>query len=142
MSRYEAPEPPAPSSSSGAAPDLDAWRETLRKAYTASHHLSTRHENLALLEENGKNAWLIGNSQLEDVLRELERELAETRAAVEEVNRQRKTAQEAGRGELIGLEESWKRGVGAVLDVEVAAEGLRAQILERRREIALRQTQQ
>ena len=72
----------------------------------------------------------------------LERELAETRAAVEEVNRQRKIAQEAGRGELVGLEESWKRGVGAILDVEVAAEGLRAQILEKRREIALSQARQ
>jgi pre-mRNA-splicing factor SPF27 len=32
------------------------------------------------------------------------------------------------------LEEGWKRGVGRVLEVEVAAEGVRRQILERRRE--------
>lgn len=75
---------------------------------------------------------------MEDILRDLERELAETRDGVEEVNRQRKIMQENGRGEIVGLEESWKKGVGAVLDVEVAAEGLRAQALGRRREIALR----
>ncbi|RMJ20616.1 BCAS2 domain-containing protein, partial [Aspergillus sp. HF37] len=99
VTRYEAPEPPAPSIS-GEAPDLDSWRQTLRKAYTASHHLTTRHENLELLEESGKNAWLIGNSQLEELLRGTEKELAETRDDVEEVNRQRKVAQENGRAEL------------------------------------------
>lgn len=135
VTRYEAPEPPAPSGE-GTAPDLDSWRQTLRKAYTASHHLTTRHENLGLLEESGKNAWLIGNSQLEELLRGTEKELAETREGAEEVNRQRKTAQENGRAELVGLQEAWRRGVGAVLDVEVASEELRARALGLRREMA------
>lgn len=140
LSRYEAPEPPA--RSSDGAPNLDEWRETLRKAYTSSYHLSARHENLSLLEENGKNAWLIGNSQLEDILRGLEKELAETKEAVENVNKERKIAQEAGMGELVGLEETWKRGVGAILDVELAAEGLRLKILEQRRMMAQQQARQ
>ncbi|KAL4896527.1 Pre-mRNA-splicing factor SPF27 [Aspergillus ambiguus] len=134
VSRYEAPEPPT--RSADATPDLDEWRSTLQKAYTASSHLSMRHDNLALLEENGKNAWLIGNSQLEDILRGLEKELAETKEAAETVNKQRKIAQEASKGELVGLEESWKKGVGATLDVELAAENLRLQILEQRRQLA------
>lgn len=95
-----------------------------------------RHENLSLLEENGKNAWLIGNSQLEDILRGIEKELTETKDTAESVNKERKIAQENSKGELIGLEESWKRGVGAILDVELAAEGLRLQILEQRRQLA------
>lgn len=95
-----------------------------------------RHENLALLEENGKNAWLIGNSQLEDILRDLEKELAETKEAAETVNKERKLAQEASKGELAGLEESWRKGVGATLDVELAAETLRMQILDQRRQLA------
>ncbi|KAL4780940.1 Pre-mRNA-splicing factor SPF27 [Aspergillus varians] len=134
LSRYEAPEPPTRPSDS--APNLDEWRQTLQKAYTASSHLSSRHENLSLLEEGGKNAWLIGNSQLENILRVLEKELAETKEATESVNKQRKIAQESSQGELTGLEESWKRGVGAILDVELAAEALRLQILEQRRQYA------
>ena len=139
LSRYEAPEPPARTSDAGgnSIPNLDEWRRTLQKAYTASSHLSTRHENLALLEENGKNAWLIGNSQLEDTLRAIEKELTESKDASEIVNKERKIAQENSKGELVGLEESWKRGVGAILDVELAAEGLRMQILEQRRQLAL-----
>lgn len=101
--------------------------------------MAKRHENLALLEEHGKNAWLVGNSQLEEVLRGLEKELAETKSSSEEVNKQRKIAQDASFGELASLEETWKRGVGAVLDVELASEGLRMQILEQRRLAAQQQ---
>lgn len=142
LSRYEAPEPPARTSDAegNSTPNLDEWRQTLQKAYTASSHLAMRHENLALLEENGKNAWLIGNSQLEDILRGIEKELTETKETAEAVNKERKIAQEARKGELVGLEASWKRGVGAILDVELAAEGLRMQILEQRRQFAQQQS--
>lgn len=138
LSRYEAPEAPTRASDTD-APDLEEWRQTLQKAYTSSSHLSKRHENLTLLEEGGKNAWLIGNSQLEDILRGLEKELAETKEAAEEVNRQRKIAQESSQGELVSLQDTWKRGIGAVLDVELASEGLRMQILEHRRVAAQQQ---
>ena len=142
LSRYEAPEHPDRTSDAegNSTPNLDEWRQTLQKAYTASSHLAMRHENLALLEENGKNAWLIGNSQLEDILRGIEKELTETKETAEAVNKERKIAQEARKGELMGLEESWKRGVGAILDVELAAEGLRMQILEQRRQFAQKQS--
>lgn len=93
-----------------------------------------------MLDENGKNAWLIGNSQLEYILGGLEKELAETKESSEEVNKQRKLAQEARYGELSSLEETWKRGVGAILDVELASEGIRMQILEHRRQAAQQQS--
>lgn len=138
LSRYEAPEAPAEKSTTAeeASRALPKWKEALQKAYASSSHLSMRHANLTLLEENGKNAWLIGNSQLEEILRGLERELAETNEAVDNVNKERKLAQLSGQAELVGLEETWRRSVGAALDVEVAAESLRMQILERRRQAA------
>ncbi|KAL1962485.1 hypothetical protein VTN77DRAFT_9606 [Rasamsonia byssochlamydoides] len=138
LSRYEAPEPPSGTSATEeeASRALAEWRKTLQRAYTSSSHLSMRHTNLTLLEENGKNAWLIANSQLEEILRSVEKELAETKEAVENVHKQRKIAQESSKGELVGLEETWKRGVGSTLDVEVAAESLRMQILDHRRQMA------
>lgn len=139
LTRYEAPEPPAPAAA-GDTPKLDEWRQALQSAYKSSSHLSKRHENLTLLDENGKNAWLIGNSQLEYILGGLEKELAETKESSEEVNKQRKIAQEARYGELSSLEETWKRGVGAILDVELASEGIRQQILEYRRRVAQQQS--
>ncbi|KAH8697093.1 BCAS2 family protein [Talaromyces proteolyticus] len=138
LSRYEAPEAPSETAKSEdeATQALKKWRETLRKSYTSSSHLSMRHTNLSLLDENGKNAWLIGNSQLEDILRNVEKELAEAKGAVENIHKERKVAQESSHGELASLEETWKNGIGATLDVEVAAETLRLQILEQRRQQA------
>ncbi|MCJ1239336.1 hypothetical protein MMC14_007330 [Varicellaria rhodocarpa] len=137
-SRYEALEPPTnhPSPEQRQqTPEqhLEAWRDTLRRAYTSSTHLNTRLQNLALLETFGKNAWLVGNAQLESVLRGLEKELVEMKEQVEGVERERAGVQEGVRGEMEGLQANWKQGVGRLLEVEVAAEGTRREILTARR---------
>lgn len=87
-----------------------------------------------LLDQFGRNSWLVGNSQVEDVLRSLERELADTKQKIDVVVVERKSAQEAVAGEVKGLEEAWRGGVGRVLETEVAAEGVRREVLGRRRE--------
>ena len=56
-----------------------------------------------------------------------------TKGEMEGVNRSRKGAQEGVRGEMEGLEAAWRGGVGRVVEVEVAGEGVRRGILERRR---------
>jgi pre-mRNA-splicing factor SPF27 len=127
LTRYEAPEKPTDDSES------EIWRKTLREAYISSSYLSGRLTNLSLLEEFGKNAWLIGNSQLEEILRDLEKELSERKETVENVNKARKAAQEGSRAELIGLEEAWKQGVGKIIEVQLATDGVRREILHRRR---------
>ncbi|EER44317.1 BCAS2 family protein [Histoplasma capsulatum var. duboisii H88] len=144
LSRYEAPEAPEDTLASGKEPAqvLDSWQQTLRRAYTASTHLSTRQENLSLLDAHGKNAWLIGNSQLEEILRQIEKELQETKEATDAIHKARKMRQETAKGELVGLEDAWKRGVGGIIDVEVAAEKLRRDILEKRRQQSQGQVQQ
>ena len=124
----------SPNSDERSPESLESWRTTLRRAYSTSTHLSARLHNLALLESFGKNAWLIGNAQLEDILRSLEKELVETKERVEEVNKERYDIQEGVKGEMEGLEASWRGGVGRLVEVEVAAEEIRIQILERRRQ--------
>ena len=135
LSRYEALEAPTTSGVDEAA-GLARWRNALQRAYASSTHLETRLTNLALLEEFGKNAWLVGNSQLEDLLRTLERELVQARERTDEVNKARKLAQESVRGEMEGLDEAWRKGVERVIQVELAAEEVRRDILERRRDAA------
>lgn len=111
-------------------------REALRTAYVASTFLSDRHTNLQLLDEFGMNAWLIGNSQTEQILHDLERELARVKAESEEVNRARKAAQEQSKGELLTLQENWKQGIGKILEIQVATEQLRHRIAECQRNSA------
>lgn len=66
----------------------------------------------------------MGNSQLEDILRDLERELVEAKEGVEGVNRERKEVQEGGKGQLEGGERAWREGVRATIEAEVAVRGL------------------
>lgn len=126
LSRYEAQD--APSSN-----DIAEWRATLQKAYTSSEYLQSRLTNLSLLETYGKNAWLISNDQLEHILRDVEKDVVERKRVFELLAQERRDKQEASKGELQTLDQSWRTGVGRMLEVEAAAEGLRREILERKR---------
>ena len=127
MSRYEAPDEPSPEA------DAEVWRGSLRSAYTSSAYMSGRHTNLALLEELGKNAWLVGNSQLEEILKNLDQELAVLKEEVDSINRERKTAQEGSKGEILALQETWKQGIGRLVEVQMATDQLRRGMWERKR---------
>lgn len=75
----------------------------------------------------------MGNWQLEAELRALERELADAKREVDLVTLQRQRAQAETGGEIRHLDETWRRGVGRVLETEIAAEALRRQVLEAER---------
>lgn len=109
LNRYEA-------TTETLTPDASA----LKAAYTNSSYLTLRLQALELLEQFGKNAWLVANDQLESILRDVEKELVETREATTEVNRERKRAQEGSRGLLEGGERAWRDGVGGLVEVQVA----------------------
>lgn len=130
---FEAPPNTSPTSDEDRPELLAQWSAALKKAYTSSEYVHARSAELSLLEKFGKNAWLVGNSHLEDVLKAIETELADVRRQQEEVEAIRRQQQESVHGEIKMLEETWKKGVGRVLETEVAAEGLKQQILETRR---------
>lgn len=86
-----------------------------------------------MLDAYGKNAWLVGNAQLEDLLRAVERELVGVREEVEATNRERKRLQEDGRRALEGAEERWRSGVGGLVEVLVAGKELEEKVRRRLR---------
>ncbi len=126
LSRYEADD----------ETDIQDATGALARAYTSQSYLRGRRAHLALLDSYGKNAWLVSNWQVEADLRALEGELEETRRAVDTVTIQRQRAQNEAAGELRSLEETWRTGVGRILETEAAAEDLRLQALEARRQKA------
>lgn len=83
-----------------------------------------------MLDKWGKNAWLIGNWELENELKTLERDLAETRRLIDVLTVARRRQQEEVAAEMKGLEETWKKGVGRTLETEIAVEQLRREVLE------------
>lgn len=131
LSRYESLE-----RSSLTESETASWHSALCSTYVSQSYLKNRQHNLDLLDKYGKNAWLLGNSQLEDILKNLERELADKKAEIDKCVIQRIFAQKAVTSEIKGLEETWKRGVGAVLETEVAAEYLLEKILDSLRDVA------
>jgi pre-mRNA-splicing factor SPF27 len=70
---------------------------------------------------------------LEDILKSLEKELVEMKRQAEDLEEQRRRKQEGAKGEMEGLEQSWKTGVRGIVEVELATESLRQEILARRR---------
>lgn len=93
---------------------------------------------MELLDKWGKNAWLLGNHSLEAELQALEGELAAIKREVDIVNLERQKRQTAVGAEIKTLDETWRAGVGRVLETEVAVEELRRTI---RGELAKRAAQ-
>jgi pre-mRNA-splicing factor SPF27 len=130
LSRYEVQDDSSSFPASAKPSDLVT---PLQRAYATHTYLEGRRTHLQLLDAYGKNAWLVGNWQAEAELAALERDLAATKKEIDVVNIQRRRLQDEVADELKGLEESWKKGVGRVLETELATEGLRQQVLEKQR---------
>lgn len=95
-------------------------------------YLRGRQTNIALLEEHGKNAWLISNSHLDDIQKRLDSELANVKSQSEDINRARKAAQEDSKGELLGLDETWKQGISRIIETQLATDQLRQSLAQKR----------
>ncbi|KFG80271.1 hypothetical protein MANI_011276 [Metarhizium anisopliae] len=121
-SRYEAQDLPPPGKGDSAP--------VLGRAYTSAAYLRARLQNLELLERYGAPAWLLANYHLEAALGRAEAELARTKGEVDEVNGARRRRQADVAAEMAGLEETWRTGVGRMLETELAVEELRASIRE------------
>jgi pre-mRNA-splicing factor SPF27 len=137
LSRYEADalEPPArtfPTSDEDRPEILSQWRTTLNRAYTSSTYLTSRGTNLSLLETYGKNAWLVANWNNEAELKQLEAELGQTKTEMENLNAQRKARQDGAKAEMDVLEDAWKKSIRGIVEVQVATDGLRTDVLEAR----------
>lgn len=125
-SRYESSEELSPNS------NVDKVKAALRSSYAKMTYLQDRQTNISLLEEYGKNAWLIGNSHLDDIQKRLDSELASLKIQTENTNRMRKAAQEDSKGELLGLEETWKQGIGRIIETQLATDQLRQELNQKR----------
>jgi pre-mRNA-splicing factor SPF27 len=128
----EAPDRTLPAAEPQRSEALERWRAKLRQAKVSSTYLAGRNASLALLESYGKNAWLVQNWQREAARARLEAELAEASASGEALAEERRVAQEAAAAEAAMLEDSWKKGIGGLVEVQLATEDLRRRALEAR----------
>lgn len=110
--------------------DVDLVKSALATAYANIAYLQGRQTNIALLEEYGKNAWLISNSHLDDIQKRLDAELAVTKEQSENINRMRKTTQEDSKGELMSLDSTWKEAIGKIVETQLATDALKQELVK------------
>ncbi|KAF2475415.1 uncharacterized protein BDR25DRAFT_301091 [Lindgomyces ingoldianus] len=136
LKRYEDLEAPPntdPTTDEDSPELFDKWTDALKRACTSSEYINGRLTQLGLLERFGKNAWLIGNSQLEDILKAIETQLADVKKQHEETEEMRRNQQWAVSGEMTMLDDAWRRGVEQAMETEAAADRLKRLILDKRR---------
>ncbi|KTW25836.1 hypothetical protein T552_03108 [Pneumocystis carinii B80] len=101
--------------------DKKLWIHAINKSLVASEFLKGRIENLRLLEEFGKNSWLLHIEQLEHYLQQLETHLLDLQDEISILNKERKKFQTGDMGlQLQRLENEFRHSIRRIFDVEVA----------------------
>ncbi|KAF8321825.1 breast carcinoma amplified sequence 2 [Clavulina sp. PMI_390] len=130
--RYGLPEPAGPEALE------EEWREALNNGHAQMEHQLTRHTNLQLLNQYGKNAWMVHNHELESSVKLMEKDLEVLRNRVTEVNRDRKNSQLRTGKTLTELETRWTELVSTVLQLELANAALENEVESlRQQELAM-----
>lgn len=91
--------------------------------------LTTRNENIEVIQSYGPNAWLVRNYQLNSQLSELQETLKEMKEKVVEVNRTRRVFQEDQGEHLTRLESRWMDLVRSTVQLEMASTAMEGEVL-------------
>ncbi|KAA1468557.1 breast carcinoma amplified sequence 2 [Dentipellis sp. KUC8613] len=120
--RYQLPAPTSTPASD------EEWKAALDNAHAQLEHQRIRHNNLALLQQYGSNAWRIHNYTLEADAKIAEKLLEELKERTTEVNRDRKNTQTRIGNQLTSLETRWTELISSVLQIEMANVALEAEL--------------
>ncbi|KAI9445471.1 breast carcinoma amplified sequence 2-domain-containing protein [Lactarius indigo] len=115
--------------SSSATPSSDEeWKAALDSAHAQLEHQRIRHNNLALLQQYGSNAWRTHNYLLEADAKKAEKILEELKEQTTSLNRDRKNTQTRLGEQLTSLENRWTELISSILQIELANVALEAEV--------------
>ncbi|KAK2191398.1 hypothetical protein NP493_53g08080 [Ridgeia piscesae] len=129
MKRYELPQP-----SGGRMNDVSAWNECVDNSRAQLEHQALRITNLELMSQYGPEAWKMYNNQLVHMMEAAQKQLADLRKQIQEINWQRKNEQTAAGGKLKQLEENWVSLVSKNYEIERACVELENELDEMQRQ--------
>lgn len=121
--RYELPAP-----SAGKLSEIQAWQESVDNSFAQLEHQSIRLLNLELLEKYGCESWKAGLEVLVGLNAKAQKELAELRKEIQDVNWNRKNKQMQTGEQLNRLNTSWVHLVSCNFEIESAIKQLEQQI--------------
>ena len=123
MKRYELPTPAA-----GQKNDITAWNDSVENSLAQLEHMSTRIENLELLEKFGANGWKSHNELLSKMVESAQKHLSNLRREIQETNWQRKSDQMSISVKLQSANDEWNDLVHKNFDIEAACLKLQQEI--------------
>jgi pre-mRNA-splicing factor SPF27 len=137
MKRYELPPPPT-----GKLTDLSAWNECVENSYAQLEHQNTRICNLELMQEYSCESWKTYLTLLTNMVAGQQKQLADVKRRIQEVNWQRKCNQTDAGEKLKRLESSWVGLVSKNYEIERACIEMEARVQEYQRLAAARQQEE
>lgn len=121
--RYELPAPPP-----GKLGEIQAWQEAVDNSFAQLEHQSIRFLNLELLQKYGCEAWKAGLEILVGLNAKAQKELAELKKEIQDVNWNRKNKQLQTGDQLNRLNNQWASLVSCNFEIESAIKQLEMQI--------------
>ena len=121
--RYELPGPP-----SGKLAEIQAWQESVDNSFAQLEHQSIRLLNLELLEKYGCETWKGALEVLVALNAKSQKELAEFKKEIQDVNWSRKNKQIQTGEQLNRLNNQWVSLVSCNFEIESAIKQLELQI--------------
>jgi len=115
ISRYKLEQP-----SSALRHDLNAWRKCSQNAQAQLEHQSNRILNLQLLRKYGADSWRAQNTILTSAHQRLQDSLKQKMASIDDINRERRVAQEQVKQELARLKRDWWQAIDSNHKTETA----------------------
>lgn len=121
--RYELPAPPP-----GKLGEIQAWQEAVDNSFAQLEHQAIRYLNLELLQKYGCEAWKSGLEVLVALNAKAQKELADLKKEIQDVNWNRKNKQLQTGEQLIRLNNQWASLVSCNFEIESAIKQLEMQI--------------
>lgn len=121
--RYELPAP-----ATGKLGEIQAWQESVDNSFAQLEHQSIRYLNLDLLQKYGCEAWKAALEVLVAMSAKAQKELAELKKEIQDVNWRRKNKQLQTGDKLNQLNNQWVSLVSCNFEIESAIKQLEIQI--------------
>eukprot|EP01061_Rhynchopus_euleeides_P003396 TRINITY_DN12652_c0_g1_i1.p1 TRINITY_DN12652_c0_g1~~TRINITY_DN12652_c0_g1_i1.p1 ORF type:complete len:208 (+),score=81.31 TRINITY_DN12652_c0_g1_i1:323-946(+) len=115
--------------------DLGAWTRAMQNAKTQLQHQELREENLRMLVDHGKDAWLAVNSQVKQRNEQVDTEMQETQDKIAQINAMRKNRQKRAAVEISQAESQWSELCGKNLLIQLEVAKLEREVKRQRKEL-------
>ncbi|KAJ9061753.1 hypothetical protein DSO57_1017503 [Entomophthora muscae] len=136
IARYRLQEPNSDNSENEGQEQAAAWDAASDNSKVQLEHMELSLVNQELMEKYSVNAWRYNVYQLDYIEKKCQEEIKLCQEETLKINRLRKSEQLALGEKLLRLEAEWKQLINSTLQVDLAVQGLEAEILYLKQQVS------